>query len=76
MVACKGWWPTEISVYCLKIEISNFLVQVQDNASNTWHWFIRVAVTTIFFLKSIYVEAFEMKILTLSDMVPICENLV
>jgi hypothetical protein len=29
-----------------------------------------------FFLKSIYVEAFEMKILTLSDMVPICENLV
>jgi hypothetical protein len=58
MAACKGWWPTGISVCCLKIEMSNFLVQVQDNASNTWHWFIRVSVSPIlFFLKSIYVKA-------------------
>ena len=49
IAACKGWWPTGISVCYMKPEMSTFLVQVQDNASNTWHWFIRVAVTTILF---------------------------
>ena len=49
IAACKGWRPTGISVRYMKPEMSTFLVQVQDNASDTWHWFIRVAVSTILF---------------------------